>query len=166
MTGIHIGGKRGFSLPELMVVIVIGAIGAAVALPSFVELLRDSQSESAAEEVAASMRGARAKSISQGNAFVWSYDAVSRVYEAFDDDNGNGIADAGETTYGPAPLPSCIELEASTIPGNELTFGPLGNANVSGELTFSDNHGAVIAVTVEAATGKISVGNRRPGGGS
>jgi prepilin-type N-terminal cleavage/methylation domain-containing protein len=161
MSARHQTGSEGFSLPEIMVVLVIGAIAMAVALPPFMSMLRDSQSEAAAEEIAASLRGARAKAVSQGNPFLWSYSTVSKTYKAIDDDNANGAADVGEMIYGPSPVPSCINLLSSTVTGNAVTFGSLGNANLTGNMVFSDNHGASITVSVEAATGKVSVGARK-----
>lgn len=151
----------GFSLPELMVVLVIGSIIAASAGPKFMGLLRDAQMESAANEIAVSMRGARAKAISQGNDFVWSFADSGNTYSAYDDDNEDGTLDVGETEYGPVALPASLTLVSSTVAGNSVTFQSLGNAAAGGVLTFGDGRGAVILVTVEAATGNVVVSNRR-----
>jgi type II secretion system protein H len=151
----------GFSLTELMVVIVIGSIMAAAAGPKFLALLRDAQMESAANEIAVSMRSARAKAISQGNDFVWSFADSGNTYSAFDDDDEDGVRDVGETEYGPVALPAILTLASSTVAGNSVTFRSLGNAGAGGVLEFADGRGAMITVTIEAATGNIAVSNRR-----
>lgn len=151
----------GFSLTELMVVLVMGSIIAAAAGPKFMALLRDAQMESAANEIAVSMRGARAKAISQGNDFVWTYSEDDNTYTAFDDDNESGALDDGEIEYGPVALPAGLTLASSTVAGNSVTFQSLGNAAAGGVLSFEDGRGAVIMVTVETATGNVVVSNRR-----
>jgi prepilin-type N-terminal cleavage/methylation domain-containing protein len=151
----------GFSLTEMMVVLVIGSIMMAAAGPKFMALLRDAQIDSAANEIAVSMRGARAKAISQGNDFVWTYADSGNTYTAFDDDNENGTFDVGEAEYGPVALPAILTLSSSTIAGNSVTFQSLGNAAAGGVFEFEDGRGAVIMVTVEAATGNVVVSNRR-----
>jgi prepilin-type N-terminal cleavage/methylation domain-containing protein len=150
---------RGFSLPELMVVIVIAGIMAAATVPPLMSVLRTNRIEAAVNELAISMRSARSKAVSQGNNFVWNYTQATRTYQAYDDDNNNGTRDAGEILYGPATLPNEVVRVSLTMPVT-ITFRSLGNASAGGAMEFSDGHGAIIRVTLEAPTGMVSVSQR------
>ncbi len=146
----------GFSLPEIMVVMVVTGILAAVTVPPLMEVLRTNRTELAINEVAISLRSARSKAVSQGNNFVWTWDGVNKTYSAFDDDDNDGVNDPGETLYGPSPLPADLTVVMATLPA-VITFFPLGNASAGGVAAFSDGEGGAIRITIESATGTVSV---------
>ncbi len=146
----------GFSLPEIMVVMVVTGIVAALTVPPLMDVLRTNRTELAINEVAISLRSARSKAVSQGNDFVWTWDGVSKTYRAFDDDDNDGVNDPGETLYGPSPLPSNLTVVSATLPA-AITFRSLGNASAGGYVNFADGEGGIIRISLEAATGTVSV---------
>ncbi len=66
--------SRGFTLVELMVVVLIVAILAAIAVPSVVERMRERRSSEAAQRIASLYRGARMRALGRGSAVMVSYD--------------------------------------------------------------------------------------------
>lgn len=66
--------SRGFTLVELMVVVLIVAILAAIAVPSVVERMRERRSSEAAQRIAGLYRSARMRAMGRGSAVMVSFD--------------------------------------------------------------------------------------------
>jgi Tfp pilus assembly protein FimT len=143
----------------MMIVLVMVGFAVAASVPPFLSVLRDSRTEAAVNEVALSLRAAHSKAISQGNNFIWKYTADAMTYELTDDDNNNGVADAGEAKFGPVAINGILKVSASTIPSAGVTFFPLGNVSTGGEIDFSDGRNGIIQVRLESATGMVTVSN-------
>jgi type II secretion system protein H len=149
---------RGFSLIELMVVVVIIAITAALALPNMTKRLRDRKVADATERLAAVYRGARTRAMSRGSAVLVRYTSADQTVRVLEALRGAGGGDGCATL----PSSSCLatdwtnaasgqfrELEtfsasavedmqvllfppeSTTTPGNfELCYTPLGRSLV------------------------------------
>ena len=92
---IRLSGDRagGFTLVELMVVVVIIGILSGVSAPTFAGYMKTVKLKSAARDLVTSMRYARLKAVSERNQWVILFQLAQRQYIIFSDDGGgSGLA--------------------------------------------------------------------------
>jgi prepilin-type N-terminal cleavage/methylation domain-containing protein len=179
-------GESGFSLIELLVVLVLGIILITVSVPAIVQFTHRANLEQAARQTGELMQLARREAVkSNVNAnVVFDYNA-SQVY-AYADANANNVEDAGETELGRFPLPKQVyfwggedsaakgaNAVITWASGNTCTpscptggiaaFLPTGAAARTGAVRFGDftatgKKGNFLEVRVAiAATGKLEL---------
>jgi Tfp pilus assembly protein FimT len=157
--GLMVMDSRGISLVELMAGLVVFGILIAATLPAFRKYMTTQQVEGAANRVAASLRLARQKATAEGNVYVVAFDPVGKKFIILDDDNNNGVADAGEMVDGPFAIPAELTLTngpGTPFPGNRVVFFPNGTAGSTGELTISNAQGFSRLLSVMRSTGAVA----------
>jgi prepilin-type N-terminal cleavage/methylation domain-containing protein len=136
-------GRRGFTLIELMVVILIITVFAGLAVPTAVSQLRDRKLQEAGRKIALMYRQARLRAVGRGAAVLVSFqnNAVS-VYEA-----QLGVAPTGAPA-GCAQLPvaSCLQTDWNGTPSasrlvDAFTVATSGDFSTLA-LSMADNTGA------------------------
>ena len=90
--------QSGFTLIELIVIIAIVAVFAAIAIPNYLAWLPKSRLNGAARQVMGDLMAARMKAVSQNNKFKIFFLANGHDYMILDDDDNDGTADGGEWT--------------------------------------------------------------------
>ncbi|WP_323135074.1 GspH/FimT family protein [Methylophaga sp. OBS3] len=143
--------RLGFTLIELMIVIAVLAVLAAIALPSFQTTLEKRRVTGAADNLFAALHFARSEAIKQNNQVQFQFDANTWCY---------GIDDAGSDCDCSAEPANCtisgqqkiglgndyrdVVLTVQNFNGNDIVFSPRQgmplDPNDSGVFTLSINN--------------------------
>ena len=153
------------SLPELVAVMAIGAMGLGVSLPALQSSLRSARLDGAAREVRSAMIRARSEAISRGVSVgvQFSQGAAGSGWRLYVDGGHNGIQAAEIAAGTDTPLGGAVDLQALR-PG--LRFGVLSGTPVprippaSGWIPVSQNPVALGSSDIYAASprGETSTG--------
>ena len=152
--------RNGFSLLELMGALSIFCILILLTLPSFRNLLSQRNLRNSVSTVTQQLIVARQKAITESNDYIIEYDFANGFFTVMDDDNNNGLHDAGEDLFGPLDIATDVTIQNgpdSAIPGGKLTFFPNGSVSSTGQVTLSDLKGRSKEVWVYRSTGQVSI---------
>jgi prepilin-type N-terminal cleavage/methylation domain-containing protein len=147
----------GFTMLEMMIIVVIIGIVAAIAVPSFFAGVPRLKARTEARNVLNMTRLARSKAISEGAQYGVFVDTYNNQYLLFKD-----ISNPETMTYevtdsivvGPQSIPADL-LPYSTFNGDVVVFLSTGRASQSGDFTFMIyDGGAQYTVSVLASTGR------------
>jgi len=159
-TGTVHGHDAGFSLTELMVVLVIFGIMTAVALPGLNKFLRSVDLNGQVQATATMIRVVRQRAITENNNYVLYWDNTVQGFGWYDDDNNNGVMDVTEKRKAPTPFAAWITVSnSSTNPFSSTvtTFFPNGSASQSGTCLFTNSDGYVRTLSIVRPTGMVTV---------
>ena len=158
--------KKGFTIIEVMVVVAIIGVMAAIAVPSFVAAVTDYGLKSAARDLSSLMRKARSQAIKENREVVITFKfketgQKTDGWYVFDADNSNqktipnggsigreygggvhfgfGKAKKGASSTGTLPA------TPTTFQGKRIVFNPMGLSN-SGYVYLANDKGAAYAV--------------------
>ena len=162
MTTIRGKGKErsdgGFTLMELMVVLVIFSIVTAIALPGLNKFLRSIELSGTVDRMATSLRVIRQRAVTENNNYVAVLGAHDNI-DWRDDDDNDGVKDGTEKFGENMPIPSWVTVTndpGNTFASDTLTFAPNGSASQSGTLIFSNADGYQKTLSVIRPTGMVT----------
>ena len=113
------GPDRGFTLMELITVVTIIAVFAALAIPTVVVQLRDRRVQEAARRIGSVYREARLRALGRGSAVLVRFNAgVMTVHEARVGGPGGGNADCADL-----PVSSCLNTNWSAAAAQRVVDG-------------------------------------------
>jgi type II secretion system protein H len=119
------GGEAGFTLLEIMIVVAMIAIMAAIAVPNFSTVIANSRLKAAARDLYSKVQQARSLAIRDNQTYAIGFDAVNNQMLIFSD----GGADNNWNTFAGNTTISTIDLNGY---GSGVTFGGGGGATAVG----------------------------------
>ena len=148
--------KKGVTLVELIVVMVIIAIGAALMAPSIGAWLPNYRLRSTTRDIVSTMRDAQMKAVKTGNPYRVSFNTAdtgltSNTAYILQYNSGGFINDGVATR-----LPTGITITVNTLPDLRANFNP-NPPSSAGTLTLASVKGSQKAINVNGATGRATI---------
>jgi len=142
---------KGITLIELVVVMAIIAIGAALTTPNISGWLPSYRLRSATRDVVSIMRVAQLKAVSNNTSHRVTFNTVNDSYVLEYQNTGGGWVTEGETQS----LPTGVKFNTNLV-GNITTFLPNSTAT-DGNVTLNNNKGANKRIRLLGLTGRIRI---------
>ncbi len=154
--------RKGFTLLELMTVMVIIGIIAAMAMPNFDLSIKKIRFKSASNTVISGLRLARSAAISHKVQYGVNFDGTNNVISVFKDDTNPAsfTFDASDSVIFLDTLARGFEGITTSFTDDMVFFFPDGRASSTGAVNGSNQWGessASVQISVLAATGRIKV---------
>ncbi len=150
--------SAGFTMVEMMIIIVIIGIMAAIAVPSFSTIIPKLEVRAQARATLNYVRQARSRAISECSQYGVFVDAANGEYLLFKDTVSPALMtyNIGDSiVVGPELIDPDVNLVASTFANNTVIFQQTGRASQSGVFTFDKSGGgAQYSVSILGATGR------------
>jgi len=140
--------KKGVTLIELIIVMVIIAIGAVLLAPNIGAWLPNYRLRSATRDIASTMRLAQMKAVSNNMEYRVSFIGGSYILQR----NSGGWQDDGPTQT----LPTGITINTITFPDSHAEFNP-NSTSSTGSMTLINTKKTEKKITLTPSTGKIKI---------
>lgn len=156
--------QRGFTLAEIMVVLVVVGITLAASIPSFSRLLRTNNLVASGDMITDNFRLMRTRAVSEGVPYLVSLS--SSYYYTVQDANGDGLYSSGEKYWGPFYMPkgAYIYSLSDGFTSTWIQFQPNGTSNQGGNINVYNDQGKQLTLTLLKPTGQVFVKKEATGG--
>ena len=118
--------NRGFTILELMVVIAIIAIMAALAVPNYLSWLPDRRLATGALDVLQGLQKSRSEAIKSNRNVIVTFNPGAESFRAFMDADASGAQNGSEPTIINRSMPAGIDLVSTGFTANSVTFDSRG----------------------------------------
>lgn len=149
--------SAGFSLAELVVILAVVGILAALGMPYALSYLQNAKVKAGAQELATVISGARQLAIARNTNVCVTLTGASAVYRVGVSAacaGGNVFIGAGTRANGQIPLTNDMAITGTTA---NVVFSPLGAALTAGTYTVHNPQGAADRQVIVSASGRIRI---------
>jgi len=149
--------RRGVTLIELVIVMIIIAILAALSVPSFGVWMAHYRLRTAARDVVTVMRTAQMRAVSYNMPYGVSFNSATSQFQLYRDSGGLQVDGAA------SPLPKGITYNSivglPNGPGDQpfISFSPNSSASASGTIVLRNSKGKDKTIQISAASGRVTV---------
>jgi prepilin-type N-terminal cleavage/methylation domain-containing protein len=144
--------NKGITLIELVVVMVIIAIGAVLIAPNIGAWIPNYRLRGAARDIVSSLRTAQMKAVSTNTQYEVSFNPAAGSYILqYQDTGGHWITDGATQS-----LPPGILISGMTFPGNNADFYS-NSTSSGGSITLVNTKGASKTIALTTYTGRVGV---------
>ena len=150
--------QRGFTMMEMMIVVVVIGIIAAMAVPSFLNYMPKLRVKSSARDIVSELRLARSKSVSERRPYGVAFDVASNsIYTFADTDNPSAQTySTSDSLVKADTLSSDVSLNACSYNNGCVVFNSTGAASTSGDIQVVTGDGSIVmSINVLASTGRV-----------
>lgn len=127
---------------ELMVVIAIIAIMAAIAVPNYISWLPDRRLAAGALDVLQGLQKSRSEAIKSNRNVIVTFSPGAESFRAFMDADGSGVQNGAEPTIIERTMPPGIDLVNTGFTANSVTFNNRGIPTTAvGMVTLQNSKG-------------------------
>ena len=144
--------NKGITLIELVVVMAIIAIGAALIAPNIGAWIPNYRLRSATRDVVSALREAQMKAVSTNTQYQVSFNPAASSYILQYQDTGGNWINQGDSQE----FPSGILISGITFPGDKANFSPNSTASM-GNITLANSRGSSRTITLTSSTGRVRI---------
>jgi prepilin-type N-terminal cleavage/methylation domain-containing protein len=160
--GIRYMNKKGITLLELIIVMVIIAIGAALMVPGFGAWMPHYRLRGATRDIASTLRAAQVKAVSNNFRYGVAFDTANQQFQLYR--NSGGIGDF-QVDGSPNDLPSGVTFfNIAGLPTDGpgglpfVRFYPDSTASAAnGTITLVNNKNTQKLVRISGSTGRVTI---------
>jgi len=149
--------ERGMTLTELLVGMLIMGIVLAASLPGFRSMMYGHRHNASIGQVTSRIFLTRQMAVRDRSPYVMTLDVANSQYSVFQDNDGDGVQDAGETGLGPWSLNDGVVLQNVSWAGAQMSFFANGSASQTGDIRIVDTRGRSKTLRVSSITGNVEV---------
>ena len=155
-------GEKGFSFPELLVVVSILAVAVSIAIPNVVRWLEDYRLKGTSRQLVTDLQNAKMRAVAGKVQYRVAFESGNNRYKIEQGNSPTGstawaqlgiyrnLSDSSNAYYS-----NGVTL-SENFPSHTVIFSPTGQASPAGTVTFNSPH-LTTSVTV-TLTGRIRIG--------
>jgi len=153
----------GFTMMELMIVVVIIGVLAGLAAPHFTEAIQRIRWRGTAGDITKALRLARSSAIAQNGQFGVNFDQDSHVVTVFKDlvnKSSFSYDEEGDSVVSVDSVDAHMDYLYPSFASGAICFFPNGRGSETGYIygtSYGESHYQMFSISVLAATGRASI---------
>jgi prepilin-type N-terminal cleavage/methylation domain-containing protein len=145
--------QQGFTLTEVVVVVALAAILAGLALPPFIQWLKNAEYRASARNILSILRETKSKAITSNREHRVEFESVNRRYRVTRGDRANNSSDWSTVVYDWTILPPQVHMHANV---EKIHMNTNGTSN-AGTIKIQDAAAVKKYEVIVASTGRIRI---------